>query len=265
MSARLRPGARPSVVEPEEIDPGLLVGRHVVEVGMRQAWPFLTLADPVTGREVRIYVDASVRVSPDVVPLRQDDNGLLLALDRVNMLTVDSARAVEGALELTLEDHVVWIDGQENELTTHTCWWVGPQSPGQAPLPPGTGPMTDGSSHLLAASHLPLSFAYPPDFLWVVARGLVDLEPWTILRGEELARKLLGLRKRYPDSPLVPFASRIDNDDVACWDTDLPRGRVVIVHDWASPGWERRAQHDDFTSWFRSAVEDCLELGDLGG
>ena len=101
--------------------------------------------------------------------------------------------------------------------------------------------------------------------LWVIGHGLVDLEPWTILQGEPLAQKLSGLRKRYPESSLVPFASRTDNDDVACWDTGLAAGGVVIIHDWASPGWERRAQLQDFSSWFRQAVDDCIELGELGG
>lgn len=45
---------------------------------------------------------------------------------------------------------------------------------------------------------------------------LVDLQPWLILQGEVLVGTLLGLRKRYPASPLVAFARRIDNDDVAC-------------------------------------------------
>jgi hypothetical protein len=85
-------------VEPEEANPGLLVGQHVVEVGVRQGHPYLTFAEPVSGREVRIYVDASVRVSPDPEPVRQDDARLLVALDRVSMLTVDSVQVDRGSL-----------------------------------------------------------------------------------------------------------------------------------------------------------------------
>ena len=62
-------------VQPEEMDPAPLVGRHVVEVGMRQAWPFLTLADPESGREVRLYVDAPLTVGSGAITIRQDDRG----------------------------------------------------------------------------------------------------------------------------------------------------------------------------------------------
>lgn len=69
-------------MEPEEIDPALFVGRHVVEVGVRQAHPFLTFADRVSGREVRLYIDAPLCVLPDTSVFRQDDDGLLQALER---------------------------------------------------------------------------------------------------------------------------------------------------------------------------------------
>ncbi len=218
-------------VEPEEIDPTLLVGRHVVEVGVRQAHLFLTFADHASGREVRLYVDAPFRVLPDPTVYRQDDEGLLPALERLNLLTVDSVAAFGGGLQLVLEDRGVWIDREPNELTTHVPWWFGVQLPGSDPSARSAGPVVDPSSRLLGEDHLPPGFTYPGDFRWVVERRLVDLEPWSILEGEPLARKLLGLRKRYAASPLVPFAARVDNDDVACWDMDLRPGRVVVIHD----------------------------------
>jgi hypothetical protein len=45
---------------------------------------------------------------------------------------------------------------------------------------------------------------------------------------------------------------------VACWDTDA--GRLVIVHDFASPGWERRSEFPDFYEWLRQAIEDFIEF-----
>ena len=53
-------------------------------------------------------------------------------------------------------------------------------------------------------------------------------------------------------------AVRRDNDDVACWDTAA--GNVVIVHDFASPGYEQRSELRDFYAWFRQAIEDFIEF-----
>jgi hypothetical protein len=57
---------------------------------------------------------------------------------------------------------------------------------------------------------------------------------------------------------------RQDNDDVACWDADADAdadaGKVVIVHDFASPGYEQRAELADFYSWFRQAIEDFIDF-----
>ena len=70
--------------------------------------------------------------------------------------------------------------------------------------------------------------------------------------------RFLGLRNRYPDRLLVPFAVRQDNDDVACWDID--QGNVAVVHDFASPGWERRGEFPGFYDWLRQAIEDLIEF-----
>ncbi|MBV9951816.1 MAG: hypothetical protein JO291_07675 [Acidimicrobiia bacterium] len=117
-------------------------------------------------------------------------------------------------------------------------------------------------SELLSGDDLG-GFVYPPEFERVVALGLVDLEPWRILVGEDLRETAAGLRKRYSDQNYVPFAARVDNDDIACW--RMPSsGEVVIVHDFASPGWEARGRgHPDVMAWFRQAVDDCIEWGKL--
>lgn len=86
----------------------------------------------------------------------------------------------------------------------------------------------------------------------------MDLEPWLVLTGEQLHASFHGLGERYPDRSLVPFACRQDRDDVACWDLNQSRGRVVIVHDFASPGWEFRAEFADFNDWLRQAVEELI-------
>ena len=109
---------------------------------------------------------------------------------------------------------------------------------------------------LLPLTELPEGFDYPREFVRVVELGLTNLEPWWILQGDQLRDRFLGLRKRYETRSLVPFATRQDNDDVACWDLD--RGTVVVVHDFASPGYEQRGELPNFYAWFRQAVEDFI-------
>lgn len=113
-------------------------------------------------------------------------------------------------------------------------------------------------AELLDQVELPNNFHYPKEFLRVVNLGLTDLEPWLIFDGDALRRRNQGLRERFPERSLVPFARRQDNDDIACWDVAQASGVVVIVHDFASPGWERRAEYTGFNEWFRQAIEDML-------
>ena len=111
---------------------------------------------------------------------------------------------------------------------------------------------------LMDVGSLPDGFEYPRQFIRVVELGLTDLEPWHILEGEHLWDRDEGLKIRYPTRVLVPFAERQDNDDVACWEPLVGDG-VVIVHDFASPGWEsRRPRFASFYDWLRQAVEDLI-------
>ncbi|MDR0991134.1 MAG: hypothetical protein LBL92_07230 [Propionibacteriaceae bacterium] len=111
---------------------------------------------------------------------------------------------------------------------------------------------------LLRSEELPNKFVYAEEFLRVVTLRLTSLEPWWIMQGRELRERYNGLRTRYPSYVLVPFARRQDNDDVACW--DVPLGKIIIVHDFASSGWERRKEFPDFYSWFRQAIDDLIEF-----
>jgi hypothetical protein len=93
-------------------------------------------------------------------------------------------------------------------------------------------------AELLSIADLPEGFGYPLEFVRVVELGLTQLEPWWVLEGDRLRTRYRGLRERYPSRTLVPFALRQDCDDVACF--ELNRPGVVIIHDFASPGWEQR-------------------------
>lgn len=111
---------------------------------------------------------------------------------------------------------------------------------------------------LLSGEDLPKNFEYPRQFIRVVELGLTDLEPWIILEGAPLFDRYRGLKKRYPSRVLVPFARRQDNDDVACWEPRAGEGVVVVLHDFASPGWEDRGRYASFADWLRQAIEDLI-------
>jgi hypothetical protein len=111
---------------------------------------------------------------------------------------------------------------------------------------------------LLKKSELPAGVSYPGEFIRTVGRGIVHLEPWWIIEGAVLREKLNGLRKRYPNRVLIPFAQRQDNDDVACFEGNA-QGSVVVIHDYASIGWEQRKVFANFYAWLRQAVEDMIE------
>ena len=111
---------------------------------------------------------------------------------------------------------------------------------------------------LLDPSELPEGFAYPREFLRVMELGLLDLDPWWIVNGKLLRVLNASIQRLYPRRKLVLFAKRQDNDDVACFDLDS--GRVAIVHAFASPGWERRAEFSDFRAWLHQAIDDLIAI-----
>ncbi|WP_449478391.1 hypothetical protein [Streptomyces abikoensis] len=111
---------------------------------------------------------------------------------------------------------------------------------------------------IISEEELPEGFSYPDGFLRAVDAGLVGLDPWWLLEGEALRARVDGLRARFPDRRLMPFARREDNDDVACW--DLASGTVRVIHDFTTPGREDRQEFATFYDWLRAAVEDFIEF-----
>ncbi len=112
---------------------------------------------------------------------------------------------------------------------------------------------------LLKAEELPEWFQYPAIFLTVINQGLVDFHPWHVIPREAALVRLNGLRRRYPNRHIVPFAQRTDCDDVACFDRLLPGG-VLVLHDFAQSGWEKPRTYGSFKDWVRAAIEDMLSF-----
>lgn len=109
---------------------------------------------------------------------------------------------------------------------------------------------------MLEPSDLDVQVQWPEGLLRVVKQNLVNLTPWHLMPRDVAAKRLHGLRQRYSQK-YVPFAYRQDNDDIACVDPARP-DEIVIVHDFASEGSERRQHFDSFWAWFRVAVEDMI-------
>ncbi|MFF0613839.1 hypothetical protein ACFYUD_34765 [Nocardia tengchongensis] len=114
--------------------PALLRERFVVEIGIRQAWPYVTFADNRGGaspQEVRLYIDSSFTVVPGPAALdsvEEDDEKLrLLRLAEVLNLTVhDVTVGDDGGLMVSFHDNVyLRVSGHRQLWTTHDVWWFG--------------------------------------------------------------------------------------------------------------------------------------------
>ena len=115
------------------------------------------------------------------------------------------------------------------------------------------------SINILTSIDLPDGFIYPEQYLKVIELHLINLVPWYIIDAENAKMRLDGMRKRYHYRQLIPFAERRDNDDVACF--EVGKGdEVVIIHDFASPGFEQRQTYDSFWVWFRIAIDDMIDF-----
>ncbi|MBK6735583.1 MAG: hypothetical protein IPG61_16205 [bacterium] len=114
---------------------------------------------------------------------------------------------------------------------------------------------------LLPDNKLPSWFRYPPEFLNLAGEISARLRRWCMLKEEDLAFWKSGLEERYPERKVIPFARSVDSDDIACWDYNYP-GKVLIVHDFASSGWEHEKTYESFPAWLMA--EEGLNADTFG-
>ena len=100
-------------------------------------------------------------------------------------------------------------------------------------------------------------FRYPKEFLFIKNLNLLDLKVWYIMTDNQIIERLTGLMKRYPNRKLIPFARRDDCDDIACFELNNG-GKIEIIHDFATDGWEQKEEFSDFWAWFKSAVDTMI-------
>ncbi|MBF0298342.1 MAG: hypothetical protein HQK51_06455 [Oligoflexia bacterium] len=111
---------------------------------------------------------------------------------------------------------------------------------------------------LIGKEDIPSWFQYPPQFLRIIDQNLIDFDPWWILNAEDAKTWMNHLKKSYPNRELVPFAKRGDCDDIACWQKGSGN-KIIIIHNFASPGWEERKTYETFWDWLRFAIETTIE------
>lgn len=104
-------------------------------------------------------------------------------------------------------------------------------------------------------------FSFPWELQYISKLGLEDFYLWFLMDADLGSHYIRDMAKRYPQRHLIPFAKRGDCDDVACFELEKP-GKVMIIHDFASPGWEQREEYDTFWDWFRAAVNLMIDCAD---
>lgn len=109
-------------------EPRELVGTFVVEVGERQAWPFITFCDYATTppREVRLYIDTGFSLDGEPEWPAANDPAVIKLLP-VNSLAVTAVELNGAELSLTFEnDTLLVVSGAAAAWTTGDVWWLAP-------------------------------------------------------------------------------------------------------------------------------------------
>jgi hypothetical protein len=101
-------------------------------------------------------------------------------------------------------------------------------------------------------------FTYPKEFINTISiTPPIDIEPWWFIVFEEgdVNSWYDTLKKLYPKRELIPFAKFNANDDIACFDGNDNSGnpKVLIIHAYASEGWEHHGSYNNFSEWLTKA------------
>ncbi len=103
---------------------------------------------------------------------------------------------------------------------------------------------------IIHSDEKPIWVVYPSAYLDLVFKGNDEFLPWYLMDEKQLIIRYRGLQERYPTRFLFPFARDDDSDDVACWEKDKP-GKIILIHDFASQGYENKMEFDSFESWYQ--------------
>jgi hypothetical protein len=108
----------------------VLQGQFVVEVGVRQAWPFVTFcaSDPSETSEIRLYIGTTFRLDTGRRAFEDGDAeraaGVLLELNNRTVTDVQTSEANELLLSFDGGERALVIAGTAASFTTHDVWWL---------------------------------------------------------------------------------------------------------------------------------------------
>ncbi|MFF8835459.1 hypothetical protein [Streptomyces sp. NPDC015130] len=110
-----------------------LPGKLVVEVGERQAWPFLTFLDTESDpeREIRLYLDTGWRITEPgdtEAPRAETRDNPLPDLARVNnSYVVTATEHPDVSVDIVFDnDLTLRISGKGTRTTAGEPWWLSP-------------------------------------------------------------------------------------------------------------------------------------------
>lgn len=102
-----------------------------------------------------------------------------------------------------------------------------------------------------------LDYNYPQGYIKLKELHLIDFEYWYFIPDNQVDKRFMGMKERFPNRKYIPFARRDDCDDIACFESG--KGETVfIIHDYASNGYEERKRYNDIWEWVRDAIDELI-------
>lgn len=117
---------------------------------------------------------------------------------------------------------------------------------------------------LIDQKNLPEKFKYPDAIYKLIECNLINFDVWYFMDKYSARLRLDGLRQRYPNRNLIPFARRSDCDDIACFDVEQG-GKVYVIHDFASNGYEQREEFDSIWEWLKYVIDIMIDYEMMEG
>lgn len=117
--------------------------------------------------------------------------------------------------------------------------------------------MIDASEYLLSIDSRPQWLSYPTELVTMVQSGRVSFPPWYLLTAKESLQLHIRLRQSLRRE-LIPFAYRQDREELAC--LEAAKGHmVVLIYDYAKPGWENGGRFGNYSDWLFNAEEEARQ------